>query len=179
MIINEQVKNHPSVIEYLKTNDINKFFKAIANQKEIGVRDGELRYLKAEDWVHAMPDLSKIKPCKKCGSQKKADNIYNGVHPMQCLDCVIEHLAKAMVNCEEVAKGYDGKIFADKPSHIPMLIGNIAEAEVQCVIDYKELSDGIRETKLKTRAILGVDYSAIKQELNILFYKALEIKQQR
>lgn len=99
-----------------------------------------------------------------------------GYHPMQCLDCAGEHVAKAMVNLEEVLKGYDGKIFKEKPDHIPLLIGNIAEAEAQTAQLYEDIAQKARQIKLRIRNLDSKELRNAKDDLNALFYKVIARK---
>lgn len=94
----------------------------------------------------------------------------NGFHPLQCLDCAAEHIAKAMVNLDEVLKGYDGKIFKEQPDHVPMLIGNIAEAEAQTVRIHSDIAQKARAVKLKVRSLDSGELRNAKSELNTLFW---------
>jgi len=93
-----------------------------------------------------------------------------GYHPMQCLDCAAEHIAKAIVNLDEILKGYDGKIFKNKIDHIPLMIGNIAEAEAQTARIHDYLSQKIRALKLRLRDSRLKSLKDSKQELNKLFW---------
>jgi hypothetical protein len=72
-------------------------------------------------------------------------------HPLNCLDCTMEHLARATVNMDEILKGYDGKTFADKPNHFPLAIGNLAEAEVHSIQEHSDITYNIRKIKFELR----------------------------
>jgi hypothetical protein len=100
----------------------------------------------------------------------------NGFHPLQCLDCAAEHVAKAMVNLDEALKGYDGKIFKEQPDHVPMLIGNIAEAEAQTVRIYSDIARKARALKLKIRSLDSGELRNAKSELNTLFWTIIARK---
>ena len=58
-----------------------------------------------------------------------------------CLDCLTKHIAQAMVlHEEEVPLGY--------PEHIMRVIGHLAEASRECVLDYPELAAVLRDHRL-------------------------------
>jgi hypothetical protein len=100
----------------------------------------------------------------------------NGFHPMQCLDCAAEHVAKAMVNLDEILKGYDGKIFKEQPDHIPLLLGNIAEAEAQTVRIHSDIAQKVRALKLRIRELDMTELRNAKAELNTLFWAIIDRK---
>ena len=96
-----------------------------------------------------------------------------GFHPMQCLDCASEHIAKAMINLDEVLKGYDGIKFIgkDNPNHIPLLIGNLAEAEAQTAKIEEDISQAIRVEKIKVKTLIIKDLINAKDSLCKLYWK--------
>jgi hypothetical protein len=100
----------------------------------------------------------------------------NGYHPMQCLDCATEHIAKAMVNLDEILKGYDGKIFKEQPDHVPLLLGNIAEAEAQTIRIHSDIAQKARALKLRIRDLDMTELRNAKAELNKLFWAIIDRK---
>lgn len=140
----------------------------------------------AEKVLHIPPpnlsirkDSDDITPSKKkgCGCKSTIKKIIRGEHPLQCLDCVSGHISSAMVMCEEILKGYDGVIFADKPNHIPLLRGHIEQAEAQCARMFPELSSSIRNVKLQMSKLKEFNYKEALSSLNELFWKAEALKE--
>ena len=93
-----------------------------------------------------------------------------GYHPLQCLECAAEHIAKAMVNLDEVLKGYDGTI-ENKIDHLPLLIGNIAEAEAQTAQIHDDLSQRARAIKLRIRGMNIQALRGAKADLSKLYFQ--------
>lgn len=58
-----------------------------------------------------------------------------------CTDCVRKHLAQTLVLVHEVEKGY--------PEHGWIAVGHLAEAEDESLREYPDLSEEIREHRLK------------------------------
>lgn len=58
-----------------------------------------------------------------------------------CLECAMKHIAKASILMDEAELGY--------PFHKAYAIGNLSEAEEECLGEYKELAERIREIRLR------------------------------
>lgn len=57
-----------------------------------------------------------------------------------CLDCVLKHLGQAAVLVDEAEMGY--------PLHKYLAIGHMAEASSECIENYPELAQRIRDARL-------------------------------
>lgn len=58
----------------------------------------------------------------------------------KCLHCTLKHIGKAIVLLSESELGY--------PEHLYIALGNLSEAEDECLIAYPELAEEIREIRL-------------------------------
>lgn len=85
-----------------------------------------------------------------------------------CLDCCRKHIAQAEVLMSEARKGYI--------AHAWLAVGHLAEAEDETIIDHPEITEMIREERLKYMASLNnygsEDYQ--KQLYNVDTLRLLE-----
>lgn len=58
-----------------------------------------------------------------------------------CLCCAKKHISKAIILFAEAKLGY--------PLHFWLALGNLSEAEDECVRDYPKLARSIREARIK------------------------------
>jgi hypothetical protein len=58
-----------------------------------------------------------------------------------CLHCTLKHIGKAVILLSEAKLGY--------PEHLYLAIGNLSEAEDECLIEHPELAEQIREIRLE------------------------------
>ena len=58
-----------------------------------------------------------------------------------CLHCTLKHIGKAVILLSEAKLGY--------PEHLYLAIGNLSEAEDECLIEHPELAERIREIRLE------------------------------
>lgn len=58
-----------------------------------------------------------------------------------CMHCTLKHIGKAIVLLSEAKLGY--------PEHLYIAIGNLSEAEDECLIEHPELAERIREIRLR------------------------------
>lgn len=83
-----------------------------------------------------------------------------------CLCCVKKHIAKAIILLSEAKLGY--------PLHFYLALGNLSEAEDECVRDYPELANEIRDIRLEIEVdtfngnLLDIIKKVLEIEMNVV-----------
>lgn len=86
-----------------------------------------------------------------------------------CRECVLKHIAQAIVLVDEAINGY--------PEHRYLAIGHLAEAESECIAGYPELANEIRLVRKVIYALTEATKYNHLFALNALITKALKMKE--